>query len=347
MSSPKRVRLDGDAADAPPFLVTHSGTHHADEALAVSLLRALPRFADMPLVRTRDAARIAAAHCVVDVGAEYDAARQRFDHHQRGFEETFDAAHKTKLSSAGLVWKHFGTQILAAKLSLDDASPLLPLLHTKLYDDFVEAIDGIDNGQAQYPGATAAYKSSTDLSARVGRLNPRWNEELPADAAARAADSDRRFEKAAALAGGEFWERLDYTVQAWLPAREIVERALAVRKEKSGEPSGRVLVFDEYASWKDHVYALEKDLSIPEAEQIIYVVYPDEAGSYRVQAVPEHADSFNSRRALPEQWRGVRDEQLSEKSGIPGCVFVHASGFIGGNKTRDGALQMARKALDL
>jgi hypothetical protein len=39
-------------------------------------------------------------------------------------------------------------------------------------------------------------------------------------------------------------------VQAWLPAREIVERALAVRKEKSGEPSGRVLVFDEYASWK-------------------------------------------------------------------------------------------------
>ena len=71
----------------------------------MSLLRALPRFADMPLVRTRDAARIAAAHCVVDVGAEYDAARQRFDHHQRGFEETFDAAHKTKLSSAGLVWK--------------------------------------------------------------------------------------------------------------------------------------------------------------------------------------------------------------------------------------------------
>lgn len=28
MSSPKRVRLDGAAADAPPYLVTHSGTHH-------------------------------------------------------------------------------------------------------------------------------------------------------------------------------------------------------------------------------------------------------------------------------------------------------------------------------
>lgn len=27
------------------------------------------------------------------------------------------------------------------------------------------------------------------------------------------------------------------------------------------------------------------------------------------------------------------------------CVFVHASGFIGGNLTRDGVLEMARRAL--
>ena len=51
---------------------------------------------------------------VVDVGAEYDVAkyvyfriliaRRRFDHHQKGFMETFDANHKTKLSSAGLMY---------------------------------------------------------------------------------------------------------------------------------------------------------------------------------------------------------------------------------------------------
>lgn len=32
-------------------------------------------------------------------------------------------------------------------------------------------------------------------------------------------------------------------------------------------------------------------------------------------------------------------------SGIKGCIFVHASGFIGGNETREGALEMARKTL--
>lgn len=86
-------------------LVTHSGTFHADEALAVHLLRKLPEFKEMPLTRTRDPQVINDAHIVVDVGAEYAPERRRYDHHQRGFEEVFDAEHKTKLSSAGLVWK--------------------------------------------------------------------------------------------------------------------------------------------------------------------------------------------------------------------------------------------------
>ncbi|KAJ8358948.1 hypothetical protein SKAU_G00154730 [Synaphobranchus kaupii] len=49
--------------------------------------------------------------------------------------------------------------------------------------------------------------------------------------------------------------------------------------------------------------------------------------------------------SLLEEWRGVRDEALSTLSGIPGCVFVHASGFIGGNRTQQGALEMARRTL--
>lgn len=57
--------------------------------------------------------------------------------------------------------------------------------------------------------------------------------------------------------------------------------------------------------------------------------------------------SFENRRSLPAAWRGVRDDALSELSGIPGCVFVHAGGFIGGNKTKEGALAMAVKALEL
>ena len=51
------------------------------------------------------------------------------------------------------------------------------------------------------------------------------------------------------------------------------------------------------------------------------------------------------RLSLLEQWRGVRDEELSKLSGIPECIFVHASGFIGGTKTYEGVLEMARRTL--
>lgn len=240
-------------------------------------------------------------------------------------------------------FRHFGPQILAShlKIAADDART--KLLWNKLYDDFVEAIDGIDNGIQQFPGATPLYKSRTDLSARVGYLNPRWNEKSDA------ADSDRRFEKASKMAGEEFFDRVDYTFEAWLPARDIVVQAIAQRQQEGGDAQGRILVFNDYASWKDHLFTLEKDSSVVGTDYtpILYVIYPDESGKWRIQAVPESPESFTSRKALPEQWRGVRDADLDKVTGIEGGVFVHASGFIGGNKTKEGALKMAQRALEL
>ena len=65
-----------------------------------------------------------------------------------------------------------------------------------------------------------------------------------------------------------------------------------------------------------------------------------------MRAVSAAKGSFETRRPLREEWRGVRDEELSRVSGVDGCIFVHASGFIGGNKTFEGALKMAQLALD-
>jgi uncharacterized UPF0160 family protein len=67
--------------------------------------------------------------------------------------------------------------------------------------------------------------------------------------------------------------------------------------------------------------------------------------SFMLQAVNVSPVSFESRKPLPEAWRGLRDEKLSEMTGIADCVFVHASGFIGGNKTEEGVMKMALAAL--
>ena len=82
-----------------------------------------------------------------------------------------------------------------------------------------------------------------------------------------------------------------------------------------------------------HLFELEADEAVPAVapNQAVYVVYPDEmGGNWRIQAVPLAPESFESRKALPEAWRGLRDEELSKASGIEGGIFIHASGFIGG-----------------
>ena len=82
---------------------------------------------------------------------------------------------------------------------------------------------------------------------------------------------------------------------------------------------------------QEHLFELESTSDLVTANVATYVVYPDEtAGNWRVQAVPVSPESFDSRKALPEEWRGLRDEELSRSSGIGGGIFIHASGFIGG-----------------
>ena len=56
----------------------------------------------------------------------------RFDHHQRGFEETLNEQSPTKLSSAGLIYKHFGRQVLRNVLEEEDET-VLSLIYDKVY----------------------------------------------------------------------------------------------------------------------------------------------------------------------------------------------------------------------
>lgn len=345
----KRLKTDSGVV----AIGTHNGHFHADEALAVYMLRKhIPTYANAKLVRTRDSKLLEECDIVVDVGGEYEPARHRYDHHQRSFSTTFPER-ATKLSSAGLVYMHFGKQIIARRLSQPEESEQVGLVWNKIYQSFVEALDAHDNGISAYDAAGLAAagleKKFSDggftLGAMVGRLNPNWNDPIPEDPVAAQAAEDQRFELASQRIGEEFDRGLDYFTSAWLPAREVVAEAFAARNEF--DAGGRIMVLKKQsAPWKDHLYTLEEQN--PEAGKVLYVLYPEKPtpdAKWRIQCVPETKDSFQSRKPLPEAWRGFRDEELDGISGVPGSVFVHAAGFIGGNKTFDGALAMAQKAL--
>jgi uncharacterized UPF0160 family protein len=348
MAAVKRVKM------SPLIIGTHSGHFHADEALAVYMLRLLPTYHSSELIRTRDPALLQTCHTVVDVGGEYDPPSNRYDHHQRTFNTTFPNR-PTKLSSAGLVYLHFGKEIIAQHLGISEESEQVKVIWEKVYETFIEALDAHDNGISVYdPKAIAAAeveKKFSDggftLGAMVSRLNPNWNDPTPSDPVEAQKVEDKKFLAASTRIGEEFSRDLDYYTRSWLPARDIVHKAYAQRLEHDSK--GRILVFEgQSVPWKDHLYTLEEKESGD--AQVLYVLYPEKPtpdAKWRIQAVPVSKDSFESRKALPESWRGFRDEKLDEVTGIEGGVFVHAAGFIGGNKTFQGAKEMALKALDL
>jgi uncharacterized UPF0160 family protein len=108
-------------------IATHDGPFHADDVMAVALLRT---FVDpeAELVRTRDPARIDEADVVVDVGGVYAPQKGRFDHHQASYQGPF--------SSAGMVlaW-------------LRETGHVHPDLGEQLAAGVVDYLDHVDNGR--------------------------------------------------------------------------------------------------------------------------------------------------------------------------------------------------------
>lgn len=324
---------------------THSGVFHCDEVLACFMLKQLPQYHDADIIRTRDSKILDTCDIVVDVGGVYDPKIQRYDHHQRSFEHTLSsvrpdiAKNKTiKLSSAGLIYAHFGVEVIKEILSTQKyiyTPEELEHIYLAVYDGFVEEIDAIDNGVPMYAEGTPRYRIDTHLSARVHMLNPEWNEtDSP--------NIDELFQNAMKLVGGEFSAKVIRVGTVWFPARSLVKKAIENRKNV--HESGQIIELTERCPWKQHLLDLEEEMNIK--NEIRFAIYHENLNdSWRVQGIPIQPDSFICRVFLHKDWQGVRDEELSRVSGIADCVFCHATGFIGGNKTRAGALEMALKSL--
>lgn len=318
-------------------ICTHSGTFHADESLAVYMLKILPKFKDYELIRSRDPKDWDQSEIVVDVSGKYDGVKV-FDHHQREFDESFPGF-KTKLSSAGLIYKHFGQDIIRHRLNLSDKdSTIIKSIWEKIYKEFIESIDANDNGIAKYNNEKELQPNFTDkslmLPSIISNLNPQWyNDPTPED-------FDTQFQKSSELMGQVFENVLNFHGVSYLKSKAIVEDALASRFDV--DKSGKIIKLEKYCTWKTHIYNLEKEQNI---EEIEFVLYKDSSDTWRISTVSINSGSFEFRKGIKSEWRGIRDAQLSEMVGVDDAIFVHANGFIGGAKSYESALKIARDSL--
>jgi len=172
----------------------------------------------------------------------------------------------------------------------------LGLIYYYIYTNFIEPIDGIDNGIPIVDGVKPRYKSSTDISSRVKHLNPAWNDQET--------KPDAQFRKSSELVGTEFVDRVNYSVKHWLPAHQIVKQAVDERKKYRSE--GDVIVLQQPCPWGTHLFELEDELKINGL--IKYVLFSDRS-NWRVQCVPITDGGFENRISLPEPWQGKRDKE--------------------------------------
>lgn len=92
------------------------------------------------------------------------------------------------MSSAGLVYKFFGKEIVQNLIShlnqsgfflhpVQVAPQDFDLIYNRLYDNFIMMVDAIDNGVNNYPpDIRPLYDNKTGIGDRVHRLNPGWND---------------------------------------------------------------------------------------------------------------------------------------------------------------------------
>ncbi|MBC7280873.1 MYG1 family protein [Hoeflea sp.] len=296
-------------------LVTHSGGFHADELLSSVVLTGL--FPHAELRRSRDPRWIAPAadRIIFDVGGDYDAARQIFDHHQRPSPLREDGQ---PLSSFGLVWAHYGRAYLEA---LGVPAGSIEDIHSAFDTRFVLPIDLLDNGAIE--PSVAGPLSVLTLPALFESLKPVFDDPSPT------ADDDA-FLKALPIARS-FVEAFIGNLAAKGRAEGMVLDAIA---RAGASPVLELPMGMPYRS------ALEK----AGAGHMLFVVMP-RGPDWTLNGIKLSDDTFDQRADLPAEWAGLTDAALEAATGVKGAKFCHNARFIAVASSRDAILKMAELAV--
>lgn len=297
-------------------IVTHDGSFHADDvfACAVVTLYLNKKNQKFSIIRTRNPKIIEQADYVFDVGGVYDPTINRFDHHQK------DTAGKRPngvlYASFGLAWKHFGKELCNGNENI-----------WKMLDErLVSSVDAIDNGmdisKSIYPDVGLFSGTENFLV-----YSPTWKEDEK--------NIDKIFQEQVSKAT-QFLERKIKVMLDDEEARSIMNTAYENSSDKR-------LVVLEHSFPR---YILQDTLSrLPE---VLYVVYPGITHrAWKVEAVTKSPDTLVSRKLLPESWRGLfdQDDLIRKTTGVKDALFCHKAGFLITAVSKEGALELASKAL--
>ncbi|MFA6430405.1 MAG: MYG1 family protein [Candidatus Paceibacterota bacterium] len=288
-------------------IATHNGAFHPDDVFAVALLSILHK-GNIKVVRTRDEKIISKADFVLDIGFEHEPSKNRFDHHQEG--GAGKRENGISYSTFGILWKEYGEKVCGSKRIAD-------ILDNKL----VEVIDADDCGVSLYKSVIDGLYPFTITDA-IYSMYPTWKEED--------IDINKVFLKAVDFAR-EVLSREIKDLQDKIEAENIVEEIYKNSEDK------RIIIFDKY---------LPKSLLLNYPEPLFSVYKEKDGLRWRVTTIRKFENSFESRKNFSESWWGKSKEDLVKITGISDVTFCRNGGIYAGADTKEGAIKLAKLAVE-
>lgn len=216
-------------------------------------------------------------------------------------------SYKGEMSSAGMVL-----------LYLKDSGKIDPPTYDFFNRSLILGVDAHDTGRAATPMGTCTFSNV------ISNFVP------PAYDAEESLQQEA-FQHALDFVFGHL-KRLLERYRYILACRKMVEESMSQHKP--------YLFFEKAIPWLESFFELGG-----ERHSAVFVVMPSSEG-WKLRAIPPNAEErMKLRTPMPEEWAGLRDEELRRVSGIQGAIFCHKGRFISIWKTKEDVFKALERCL--
>jgi uncharacterized UPF0160 family protein len=81
--------------------------------------------------------------------------------------------------------------------------------------------------------------------------------------------------------------------------------------------------------------------------EVLYKISPNSNGTaWGVKTIKKSDESYENRKDLPKEWAGLRDEEIQRVTGVKDAIFCHNALFLATATSKEGALELARIAVE-
>ena len=305
----------------------HSGKIHTDECAGVSLLSSY--FANkgisVAVLRTRNPDKFLETDLLLDVGSEYDHERLRYDHHQLNFSEKWKESSPTNLSAAGLIWRHYGKEIVEMYLSnnaeqydyaFNYTETTITELMDTIYEKLIMEIDANDNG-------VVLNGSNLNICEIIDAVN---SSEINDDEA-----QNQNFNRAVALIGNIFDIKFREIISNYFNYQKDLDvvRDLVIRNMGS-----------EYLVLEQNIPTIFKCLNeIDVQERIRFCIFSGK-NEYSIKTRRRHKKFLPLCPILSEE---VLRDKMKYSSDI---IFIHKASFLAKVRSLDAAKEIVDLSLE-